>query len=136
MLIGCDLAEVDHVHLAPARIESQGIGPLDPAGLEERCRPILLALVADEIRDHAVVEISDTGVGMTPEIQARIFEPFFTTKSDAQGTGLGLATVYGIVTQNGGSIDVTSKPGTGSCFTIRFPFAEPRNGRAAPGNIG
>lgn len=95
-----------------------------------------LEIQTREEDDHAVVEISDTGVGMTPEIQARIFEPFFTTKSDANGTGLGLATVYGIVSQNGGSIDVTSKPGAGSRFTIRLPFATPRNIRGTSGNIG
>jgi PAS domain S-box-containing protein len=83
--------------------------------------------------DHAALEISDTGVGMAPDVQARIFEPFFTTKTEGQGTGLGLATVYGIVTRSGGSIDVTSQPGTGSRFTVRLPFAEPRGQATADG---
>jgi PAS domain S-box-containing protein len=67
------------------------------------------------------LRIADTGVGMSPEIQARIFEPFFTTKPEGQGTGFGLATAYGIIKQSGGFISVASAPRQGSVFDIFLP---------------
>jgi PAS domain S-box-containing protein len=75
-------------------------------------------------RDHPLVQlsISDTGIGMSPDLQKHIFEPFFTTKGDG-GTGLGLSTVYGLVNQSGGSISVDSKEGCGTTFNIQFPIA-------------
>jgi two-component system, cell cycle sensor histidine kinase and response regulator CckA len=73
---------------------------------------------------YVTIEVSDTGTGIDPSLKAQVFEPFFTTKPPGAGTGLGLSTVYGIVSQNGGFITCDSAVGVGTTFTIYLPLSE------------
>jgi two-component system, cell cycle sensor histidine kinase and response regulator CckA len=79
--------------------------------------------------------VSDTGCGMDEQTQEHLFEPFFTTKPAAAGTGLGLATVYGIVQQTGGSIEVSSNPGRGTTFEILLPRTRESESRLEPSSV-
>jgi signal transduction histidine kinase/ActR/RegA family two-component response regulator len=85
-----------------------------------------LKLETAQEEDWVVLRVIDDGCGMEPEVLAHLFEPFFTTKPSDKGTGLGLATTYGIVNNYEGQIDVDSKPGRGTSMTIRLPHAQER----------
>ncbi|MGD8314882.1 MAG: ATP-binding protein, partial [Syntrophobacterales bacterium] len=84
----------------------------------------VLKISSKKEKDQVVVNISDTGLGMSEEVKEKIFEPFYTTKPVGKGTGLGLSISFGIVRDYDGTIDVESVEGRGTTFTIRFPVAE------------
>jgi two-component system, cell cycle sensor histidine kinase and response regulator CckA len=73
--------------------------------------------------DYVELSVADTGSGMTDEVKSHVFEPFFTTKQEERGTGLGLATVYGVVEKAGGTIEIDSEVGRGTTFRILLPAA-------------
>jgi len=77
-----------------------------------------------ELQDFVAIRIADTGVGIPQELQSHIFEPFFTTKPAGKGTGLGLSSVYGIVKQHNGKVNVSSAPGAGAEFIVSFPVSK------------
>ena len=76
--------------------------------------------------EYVVVRVSDTGVGMSPEVQRRAFEPFYTTKDVGKGTGLGLAQIYGFARQSGGTVTIDSVPGKGTTVRLYLPRAASR----------
>ncbi|QRN96398.1 response regulator [Archangium violaceum] len=91
-----------------------------------------VTLVTRREGERVVVEVRDTGVGMTPEVLARIFEPFFTTKAQGEGTGLGLSICLGIIHSMEGELAVESEPGRGSTFRVVLPVSESLESLAVP----
>ena len=132
--LDCDL---QHIRMDPAQVEqiivnlSLNARDAMPRGGTMTIRTANLTLDGAVVHGHPEVQagpyvllaISDTGIGMTGEVKQHLFEPFFTTKGVGKGTGLGLASVYGIVKQNGGEIVVESEPGRGTILSIYLPSA-------------
>ncbi|HSR67765.1 MAG TPA: PAS domain S-box protein [Acidobacteriota bacterium] len=137
----------DRVEADPGQIEQVIVNlavnagdAMDGAGnISLRVKPICLDEAYSQRHSilpgqYVLLEFQDDGCGMPANVQHRAFEPFFTTKEPGKGTGLGLATVYGIVKQSGGHIDLRSNSGQGSCFSIYFPQVtdQPALGRVRP----
>ena len=133
-LVWADPVQVDQILMnlsANARdaMPSGGTLRFSTSNLKIKAPDGRLNLVAG---DYATLVVADTGTGMDEATMGRVFEPFFTTKAVGKGTGLGLATVYGIVQQGGGQIAVASELGRGTTFTIYFPAARGKGAARAP----
>jgi PAS domain S-box-containing protein len=121
------LVDPGHLELILANLLLNARHAMDGRGLIHLCARNLQANDAAEPglpaagQPSVLLSVCDTGCGMTPEVQARMFDPFFTTRSVGKGAGLGLSTVYGLVVQAGGRIDVRSTPGTGTAMHLLFP---------------
>ncbi len=98
----------------------------------ELVRPGLDVLGPLPAGKYVLLEVEDDGIGMDEEVQHRIFEPFFTTKAEGLGTGLGLSTVFAIVSQSGGALRVASRKGEGTCFSVYFPALDRDSGASVP----
>jgi signal transduction histidine kinase len=90
---------------------------------EENGKKCMIKIISRTEGNEVIFSITDTGIGIPEDTKEKIFEPFFTTKDVGKGMGLGLAITYGIVRDFGGTIEVESHLGKGTCFTIQFPRA-------------
>jgi len=116
-LIICDAGQIQQIFVALLINASEAIGH---GGV------IDVSTQFNAESEQIVFECADNGLGMDDETRRKIFEPFFTTKESSNGSGLGLAVVYGIVQRHGGTIDVESSPGKGARFIVKLPLEPPR----------
>jgi PAS domain S-box-containing protein len=131
LVIVADRGLVEQVVMNLVVNARDAIGPGGRIAIETRAAHVREATPDRPAGHYAVLSVRDDGQGMDPETRRRIFEPFFTTKPGDRGTGIGLATVYGIVRQHGGAIEVRSEPGRGSTFEVYWPMAEGAGAEAA-----
>jgi two-component system, cell cycle sensor histidine kinase and response regulator CckA len=120
-LIRADAGQLQQVVVNLVTNAAQAIGDADGSVTVAVSTPA----ASEGARDFVQIRICDTGCGMEQQVVDRIFEPFFTTKGVGEGSGLGLAIVHGIISGHGGRIDVASRPGEGTTFTIRLPMPKP-----------
>jgi nitrogen-specific signal transduction histidine kinase len=130
-----------HIKADPGQIEqvlvNLAVNARDAMPTGGRLRIETTAVAIDSAQRHGplvpdrfiLMSVTDDGLGMDDETRVRVFDPFFTTKAEGEGTGLGLSTVYGIVKQHSGHIEVASTPGAGTAFRVYFPAAQ---GEPAP----
>jgi two-component system NtrC family sensor kinase len=118
----CDASQVQQMILA---LTMNAIEAMPDGGT------VTLRAARDPAGDALRLQVADTGSGIAESDLPHVFEPFFTTKEDGKGVGLGLAVVYGIVQKHGGRIDIETKPGVGTTFTVRLPLQHPQH-EAAP----
>jgi two-component system NtrC family sensor kinase len=115
-VVECDSSQIQQMVLALAM---NGIEATPPGGT------VIIRAVPSEGENSILLEVADTGRGIPPDHLDQIVEPFFTTKDKADGVGLGLAVVYGIVNRHHGRIEVDSNPGSGTAFLVRLPIRQP-----------
>jgi two-component system cell cycle sensor histidine kinase/response regulator CckA len=121
-----DRSQMQHVLLNLCANARDAMGDGGTLAVATRIAPsseVAEQFTGSDARDYAVLEVRDTGSGMSREVRAHIFEPFFTTKERGKGTGLGLSVVYGVVNHHGGFISVDSEAGAGATFHIYLPVA-------------
>jgi PAS domain S-box-containing protein len=114
-----------HIAAEPADIE-QILLNLVTNARDAMPRGGTLSIITTVVGTDVILDVDDTGAGMSPQVQARVFEPFFTTKDETRGTGLGLATVFALVRRLRGSVTLESEIGRGTLVRTRFPLVEPR----------
>ncbi len=139
--VGLDATQVQQILfnlVSNARDAMPEGGVLRISTWEESLSPEVARVLESPPGQYALMEVSDSGIGMTPDVLAKVFDPYFTTKGEGKGTGIGLATVYAIVRQAGGSVFAESSLGKGTKFTVRLPLLKVNSRKAltpaAPGS--
>ncbi|MBF0560181.1 MAG: PAS domain S-box protein [Nitrospirae bacterium] len=128
IVINADMSQLEHVLINLATNARDAMPYGGTLRINTSTEQIGDERVSEKPGSYALITVSDTGIGISKDIQSRIFDPFFTTKEVGKGTGLGLATVYGVVKQHEGFINLYSEPGSGATFKIYLPLHEGSTG--------